>query len=162
ADAILSEMALTMFMREAGGTGREQRGLEDGRRADTAAIQSTHHTVHVSQTRTREDTLPLRPPARDGRFPHRPTKSANLLEMQGRMPRILFQERVVLVSQRTNLRRKPFVSLPESAACEMLHISRDRPARWSAIASSASRSSLPAFVSRSILSSKRAASNFSN
>src|SRR5690348_13388699 len=89
-------------------------------------------------------------------------EAADFLKVQGRMLRIVLQQRVTLVGQSANVVGKLGVGLPERRAGEMPHSSRARPWRKSARAASARRSSLPALASRSIFSSKRAESNSSN
>src|SRR5713226_6100048 len=78
------------------------------------------------------------------------------------MFRVRLEQGVVLIGARADAGRKPLVGPPELGTGEMPHSSRARPARNSASASAASRSSLPALASRSILRSKWSASNASN
>src|ERR1700732_921901 len=80
-------------------------------------------------------------------------EAAHFLEMQRRMLRILLEERVVLVGNQAHIIRTPLVRLPEPRAREVPHNSRARPSLNSAMAASASPSSLPARASRSILRS---------
>lgn len=74
-------------------------------------------------------------------------EAADALETKRGMMRVILQEREVLVRQPPNFRLKPVVMRPEGGVRAMVQRGRVRPAAWSASASSASLSSLPASTS---------------
>ena len=69
------------------------------------------------------------------------------------MVRIGLEEFELLVSEGTDRFWQCVIGSPEAWYCVVLQSFRERPARWSAKAVSASPSSLPAFTSWSICSS---------
>lgn len=86
----------------------------------------------------------------------------DLLEVERRMLGVRLQQREVLVRKQPNIRRKGLVSPPEVSGRVMGQSRRDRPARCSAIAASASESNAPALTSCSTCSSHTWASNARN
>ena len=86
----------------------------------------------------------------------------DLLQLQRGMARVFLEERVIFVGSSADGGGQVAIGFPEGRARKMPLSSRERPARCSVSACSASRSSLPALASRSTFLSKRAASNCSN
>src|SRR2546425_10807377 len=74
------------------------------------------------------------------------------------MSGIRLEELKLLVGQNANGLWQFTVAPPEAGCCVVIQSFRERPARWSARASSARASSLPAFASASSCASHAAAS----
>src|SRR5690349_2913886 len=89
-------------------------------------------------------------------------EAADTLEMQGRVLRIGFEKRELLVGQRPNRFWQLVVALPEARRGIVNQSFRLRPARCSARAASARESNFPAFASAASCSSQAAASNAAN
>lgn len=89
-------------------------------------------------------------------------EAADLLEVERWMPRITLEQRKRSIGKLPHLRRKLVVRLPEPRVGSVLQSGRVRPARRSAMASSASASRRPAATSASKSRSQAAASNSRN
>jgi hypothetical protein len=89
-------------------------------------------------------------------------EAADLLEVERWMPRITLEQHKRSIGKLPHLRRKPVVRLPEPRTGSVLQSGRVRPARRSAMASSASASRRPAATSSSKSRSQAAASNSRN
>ena len=89
-------------------------------------------------------------------------KPSQLLEVQGRVLRVLSQQSVGLVSQAPYIVRKLPITRPKPRIGAVPHRSVQRPARRSSRASAASASRCPAATSSSIWRSQAAASNSAN
>src|SRR5438445_6657158 len=84
------------------------------------------------------------------------------LELQGRVSRIEAQQRIVLARKILYFSGQRVEAAPKAARRVMLQISRALPVRYSARASTAKASSLPAAASDSICASQTFASNSAN
>ena len=87
---------------------------------------------------------------------------ANFLQPQRRVVRVALEKHKCCVGMSAYRSRKPLVSDPELSACLMFQRARTRPDARSSRAAAANSFSFPDLASRSILASKRAASNVSN
>src|SRR5437667_910868 len=85
-------------------------------------------------------------------------EAPHAFEVQRRMSGIRLEELQLLVGQNANGLWQFTVAPPEAGCCVVIQSFRERPARWSARASSARASSLPAFASASSCASHAAAS----
>src|SRR5215510_1450165 len=89
-------------------------------------------------------------------------KPAHAFEMERRVARVRLEELKLLVGELAGGLWQFSVTTPETGRGVVIQIFWERPARWSARASSAIRSSLPAFASVSNCWSQAAASNAAN